>query len=82
MPRPPSMEEEILAVLERALEEGQAEAAEHLLRPGGTLRGSAAGVAPGGHLPHGNRCAGAGSVPPLKAAATWWQDTQLGRREN
>ncbi|WP_149536698.1 hypothetical protein [Siccirubricoccus phaeus] len=32
MPPPESLEEQILAALERALAEGQAEAAEHLLR--------------------------------------------------
>ncbi|TDH62091.1 hypothetical protein E2C06_12955 [Dankookia rubra] len=32
LPPPPNLEEQILAALERALEEGQTEAAEHLLR--------------------------------------------------
>jgi len=41
MPSPLSLEEQILAVLRRALAEGQAEAAEHLLRALEALCGDA-----------------------------------------
>ncbi|WP_149536711.1 hypothetical protein [Siccirubricoccus phaeus] len=41
MPSPPSLEEQILAALERALAEGRSEVAEHLLRALEALCGDA-----------------------------------------